>query len=53
MARIADDADTMKAQAVELALKTGLVSQGDLAIVITGSSAGGSYSSECIQIFYV
>ncbi len=50
MARLIEDMDFMKALAIELALKTDLVRKGDLVALITGSTTGGSYSSDCMQI---
>ena len=50
MARIVDDMDDMKAMAMELALSTGIVEKGDLVALVTGSTTGGSYTSDCMQI---
>ena len=50
MARIVDDMDDMKAMAMELALSTRIVEKGDLVALVTGSTTGGSYTSDCMQI---
>lgn len=50
MAKLLDDMDFMKALAIELALSTSIVTNGDLVALITGSTTGGSYSSDCMQI---
>lgn len=50
MARLIEDMDFMKALAIETALKTNIVKKDDLVVLITGSTTGGSYSSDCMQI---
>lgn len=50
MAKLIEDMDFMKALAIETALKTNIVKKDDLVVLITGSTTGGSYSSDCMQI---
>ena len=50
MASIVDDMDDMKAMAIDLAISTGIVKKGDLVALVTGSTTGGSYTSDCMQI---
>ncbi len=50
MASLIEDMDFMKALAIKLALSTGIVKKGDLVALITGSTTGGAYSSDCMQI---
>lgn len=50
MAKLIEDMDFMKAMAIRLALSTDIVKEGDLVALITGSTTGGSYSSDCLQL---
>lgn len=50
MASLIEDMDFMKALAIKLALSTSMVKEGDLVALITGSTTGGSYYSDCLQI---
>ena len=49
-AELTDDRDDMKAQALEIALESGMVKKGDVVIMICGSLTGGQSSSDTMII---